>query len=149
TKSHAVDRGLYFVRLHWEFPNAVPSVANVLLHTAESQGGAGVVARYRALKRDSAQAYYFDQRSLTPAANWLLDKKKAQHAVMLFRLIVEANPNDWGSHRGLGESYLAVGDTANAIISYRRALELSRLDESTPRAPQRLADVLTRLGAKP
>lgn len=141
TKAHAVDKGLYFVHLHFEIANAVAGVGGALRIAAETQGGAGVVARYRALKRDSAQAYLFDERELRSAGYWLLQNKKAHDAAVVFRLVVEEYPNSWASHDGLGESYLAAGDTSKAIASYRRSLELNPKNQDA-------ADVLKRLGGK-
>ena len=142
TVQHAVDKGLYRVRLHYELVNAVPGAGIVLRPLAETQGGAAVVARYRLLKRDSARAYFFSDGELNSAGFWLLDKKKPQDAMPVFRLSVEEYPAAPYSHAGLGQSYLGVGDTARAIASYRRALELD------PR--NRGADsVLKRLGIKP
>jgi tetratricopeptide (TPR) repeat protein len=140
TTLNAVDKGLYYVRLHYEI-HAVPGAVAVLGPVAEAQGGAAVVARYRALKRDSAQAYFFDAGQLSPPAFWLLSNKKFNDAVIVFRLIVEEYPDAWNSYGGLGESYLALGDTSMAIASYRRSLELNPKNQNA-------ADVLKRLGVK-
>lgn len=141
TTLNAVDKGLYYFRLHYEI-DAVPGAVAVLGPVAEAQGGAAVVARYRALKRDSAQAYFFDAGQLSPSAFWLLSNKKFHDAVMVFGLIVEEYPDAWNPYGGLGESYLAVGDTSKAIASYRRSLELNPKNQNA-------ADVLKRLGVKP
>lgn len=142
TVQHAVDKGLYRVRLHYEIVDAVPGAVTVLRPLAETQGGAAVVARYRALKRDSAQAYFFSDGELNSAGFWLLDNKKPQEAMVVFRLSIEEFPGASYSHEGLGESYLGVGDTSRAIDSYRRALALDPKNKGAE-------DVLRRLGVKP
>jgi hypothetical protein len=142
TTQHATDKGLYYVHLHYEIANAVPAAAGVLRPLAETQGAAAVVARYRAMKRDSAQAYFFDENQLTSAAYWLLDNKQPQDALIVFLLNVEEYPDAWSPYDGLGESYLAVGDTSRAIANYRRSLELNPTNQAA-------ADVLKRLGANP
>jgi hypothetical protein len=53
TMEKPVERGLYYVRIRYEH-DAVPLAYQVLVPVADSQGGAAVVARYRAMKRDSA-----------------------------------------------------------------------------------------------
>lgn len=141
TTKHAVDKGLYFVRLHYEFTNALPSVFEVLRQVVETQGGPAVVARYRELKRDSAQTYYFGANQINPSGFWLLDTKKPQDAVIVFRLAVDEYPDDAESHEGLGEAYLGVADTTKAIASYRRSMELNPKN-------QNVAAILKRLGAK-
>jgi len=141
TSAHAVDRGLYYLRLHYEIATK-PRVSNVLQPLAEAQGGAAVVAKYRALKRDSAEVYFFDESELYRPGSWLLNNKQPQDALHVFRLYVEEYPTSWGSHRGLGHSYLAAGDTSRAIASYRRSLELNPDNI-------RSVEILKGLGAKP
>jgi Flp pilus assembly protein TadD len=98
------------------------------------------VAHYRALKRDSAGAYFFGEASLFPAGNWLLNNKKADDAVLVFRLNIEEYPANWRGHDRLGAAYVGVGDTARAVASYRRSMELNPRNQNT-------AEVLNRLGA--
>jgi cytochrome c-type biogenesis protein CcmH/NrfG len=45
-------------------------------------------------------------------------------AIGIIHLNVEAYPRSSNAHDSLGEAYLADGDRARAIASYRRALEL-------------------------
>jgi len=139
---HAVDKGLYYVGLHYEVIDAVPYVKNVLLPVAEAEGGPAVVARYRALRRDSSTAYVFDVRQLNQIGYWLLEHKKANDAVIVFRLNVEEYPEAANPYVGLGEAYLATGDTARAIANLKRSLELNPKN-------QYAANVLRSLGAKP
>ncbi len=142
TVQHAVDKGLYRVRLHYEIVSTVPGVVTLLHRLAETEGGAAVVARYRALKRDSAQSYFFGDGQLNAAGFFLLDNQKPQEALLVFRLSVEEYPSSWSSHEGLGKSYLAVGDTSKAIAHYRRSLELNPKNQNA-------TDVLKRLQVRP
>lgn len=141
TIHHAQDKGLYYFQLHFEI-SAKPGAVVVLRAVAESAGGAAVVARYRELKRDSSDTYSFGASQLTPAGFWLLDNKRPREALPVFRLGVEEDPESSSAHEGLGESYLAIGDTSKAVASYGRALELD------PKNRQ-VADVLRRLGLRP
>ena len=140
TAAHAVDRGLYYVHLHYEIATK-PEVLNVLRPLAQAQGGAAVVAKYRALKRDSADVYFIEVWQLNWVGSWLLDNKQPQDAIHVFRLNAEEYPNSWGAYDGLGRSYLAVGDTSNAIASYRRSVELNPGNKNA-------VEALKRLGAK-
>jgi len=136
----AVDKGLYNVQLRYEIADAVPGVSSALQPVAQRQGAVGVVERYRALKRDSSRAYFFGD--LGAVGFWFLDNKRADDAVTVFRLNVEENPRFADGYVGLGEAYLAIGDTARAVVNYRRALELNPRDQVA-------ADFLRRLGARP
>jgi hypothetical protein len=142
TVRHAVDKGLYRISLHYEIANAVPGAGAVLRPLAETQGGAAVVARYRLMKRDSADAYFFSAQELWPAGFHLLDNKRPAEALLVFRLSADEYPESTHSFGGLGESFLALGDTAQAISSLRRAVAL--LPDN-----QRAREALRRLGVTP
>lgn len=141
TVKYAIDKGLYRIQLHYEL-NAIPGAAWVLRSLAESQGGGAVVSRYRTLKRDSSQAYVLDAGQLNSPGFWLLDNNKPQDALLVFQLSVEEYPSSASSHEGLGESYLAVGDTVRSIASYRRSMSLDPKNKAA-------ADALKRLGINP
>jgi hypothetical protein len=138
----AVDKGLYYVQLHYEIIDAVPRATNVLWPLAEAKGGSAVVARYRALKRDSSTAYGFDQRQLNQIGYSLLKRKDANGAVLVFRLNVEEYPEAANPYDSLGDAYLATGDTASAVANYKRALQIAPGNKST-------GDKLRRLGGMP
>jgi len=123
TTQYAEDKGLYHIRLRYQIKNALLGAAVVLGTVAKTEGGAAVVSRYRALKRDSADAYYFDAGQLNPAAFWLLNHQKPSDAVLVYRLNVEEYPDAWNAYDGLAKSYLAVRDTSNAIATYRQFLK--------------------------
>lgn len=142
TTEQAVDRGLYYLRLHYEI-DAFPLAAGMLRRVAaETQNASGVVARYRALQRDSAKVYFLGGFTLIPAGNWLLENKKPAEAAIVFRLSVEEHPANWMAYQRLGEAYLGVGDTTKAIATYRRSLDLNPNNRNA-------AEGLKRLGTKP
>jgi hypothetical protein len=138
----AVDKGLYYAQVHYEMIDAVPHVTNALMPLADAKDGRAVVARYRALKRDSSSAYVFNEQQLNSVGYSLLRHKAASAAVLVFRLNVEEYPTAPNAYDSLGEAYLATGDTASAVANYKRALELNPRNKD-------LADLLQRLGAKP
>ena len=55
-------------------------------------------------------------------------------AVEVMRLIAAVFPESANAHDSLGEAYLRLGDTANAIASYERALALFDTDTQIPEA---------------
>jgi len=140
--TRAVDKGLYYVQLHYEIIDAVPHLSNLLIPLADAKGAPAVVARYRALKRDSSKAYVFDEQQLNAVGYSLLEHKDANGAVLIFRLNVEEYPAAANAYDSLGEGYLATGDTVSAIANYKRALTLNPGNKG-------IADLLQRLGAKP
>ena len=141
-RDHAVDRGTYLMELHYEIVDALLPVAGPLQRMASSQRAPAIVTRYRALKRDSAKAYLFDEQQLNAVGYWLLDNRRPGEALTIFKLNLEEFPQSANAHEGLGESYLGVRDTASAIANYRRSLELDPKNQDA-------IDGLRRLGRVP
>lgn len=53
-----------------------------------------------------------------------LSLKKYELAIKLFKLTAEIFPNSANAHDSLGEAYMKSGDTINAIINYKKSIEL-------------------------
>ncbi len=141
-RDHAADLGTYYVALHYEIVDAVLPVAEALQRLAATDSAPRIVSRYRALKRDSAKAYLFGEQQLNAVGYWLLDHGRPSEALIIFRLNLEEFPRSANAYEGLGEGYLGVRDTSNAIANYKRTVDLDPKNQSA-------AEVLRRLGAKP
>ena len=61
-------------------------------------------------------------------------------ALALMRLNLEFHPDSWFTYQQMGQLQVAMGDTAAAISSYRRGLEIN----PTRRFLQQLMDGLTK-----
>ena len=126
----------------WEREVSPPAASSVLLPIAQSDGAAGVIARYRALRADSTKVWLFDQSQLNRVGYWFLSRQRTAEAVIVFRLNVDEYPNASNPYDSLGEAYLAVADTARAIANYRRSLDLDPRNTNA-------RDVLSSLGKSP
>ncbi len=83
------------------------------------------VTEMRALSRSPARRYYIDEGEMNALGFKLLGEKKAGDAIQVFKFNAESFPDSGNVFEGLGEGYLAAGDTAAAIRSYNRSLQLS------------------------
>jgi CubicO group peptidase (beta-lactamase class C family) len=88
----------------------------------EAEGVEAAVARYRQLVGDDRFA--FDEDQLNTLGYAYVGRGEFATALRLFELNVEAYPDAPNPHDSLGETLLALGDTARAAASYRRALAL-------------------------
>ena len=66
-----------------------------------------------------------NERVLNTRGYELLRKGDVQGAIRVFQRNVEAYPDSANVHDSLGEAYLAAGDCANAVASYRKSFELA------------------------
>ncbi|QSQ15114.1 serine hydrolase domain-containing protein [Myxococcus landrumensis] len=104
------------------------------------------ITTYRTLKAQKPDEYKLSPGELNSFGYQLLRKKQLEDAIEIFKLNVEMFPRDGNVHDSLGEAYLARGDKALAIESYRRSLEfdpgnsnavrvLKELEQPAPKAP--------------
>lgn len=66
--------------------------------------------------------------ALTHVAIQYFEKKDYATALQIFQMIAKSDP-DYGSFYNVGETYATMGDTKEAIASYRKALALKPGDE--------------------
>ncbi|MGS0526446.1 serine hydrolase [Zobellia nedashkovskayae] len=59
-----------------------------------------------------------------------LGEEKFEKAINIIRLIVLAFPNDWNAYGSLADSYLKNGNNEQAIINYRKSLEINPENEN-------------------
>jgi predicted alpha/beta superfamily hydrolase len=103
----------------------IPSARDGLLQSARAGGADSVIARYRVMKASEGALWVFDENQLNDVGYWLLENGRPQDAARVFKLNTEEYPKGWNAFDSLGEAYLAVGDTASAIRSYRRSIQLN------------------------
>ena len=66
----------------------------------------------------------------------LLGQNKDAQAIEVFKLSIYVSPKSANAYDSLAEAYEKVGDKENAILQYRKCLEL---EPSNPHALERLA----------
>jgi tetratricopeptide (TPR) repeat protein len=75
--------------------------------------------------RKPASDIYFDEISINVLGyNWM-NMGKISEAIEIFTLNVEAFPQSSNVYDSLGEAYMKIGDTKNAIKNYEKSLELN------------------------
>ena len=100
------------------------ALSTVTVQTVQAAGLDSAVRAFRALRSQyyGRAAYDFGEGSLNAAAEELAGARRYDDAVGLLRLNAEFYPTSPQIPMMLGETYLAKGDTASAIASYRQAL---------------------------
>jgi len=97
-----------------------------LLRVADEDGGAAAAERYRELRetRLDRGSYDFGEWETNTVAERLADAGRSQDAITIYELNQEFHPDSLAIPMALGGLYEATGDTAKAIASYERVLEL-------------------------
>lgn len=115
------------------------SIARILNKEIDANGVEKGIAMYNKLKQERPNDYKFDENQLNTLAYAYLNKDENDIALALFKLNVEAFPKSSNPYDSLGEGYLKVGDTAQAIINYKKSLELNPANDNA-------TNVLLKLG---
>ncbi|MBL0176327.1 MAG: amidohydrolase family protein [Ignavibacteria bacterium] len=102
----------------------IPSIAEVLSRTLDTQSVEVALLQYRSLKATSPDAYNFDAEEINGLGYRLLEAKRVKDAIGIFELGIEAHPRSANSYDSAAEAYLVHGDKDLAIRNYRKALEL-------------------------
>ncbi|NUM76977.1 amidohydrolase family protein [candidate division KSB1 bacterium] len=101
------------------------ALADTLLKTIAEQDVAAAIQQYHRLKATQTDEYDFGERELNRLGYRLLRAQKLPEAIAIFKLNVEVYPHSANAHDSLGEAYLAGGDQALAIASYKKSLALN------------------------
>ena len=100
--------------------------------------GAALDAAFAAMRRDTAR-YDVNESELNRLGYYLLSRGAMADAVQVFGMNVTAFPRSANVYDSLGEADLARGDTARAIINYRRSLELDPRNTNAANVLKRIA----------
>ncbi len=97
-----------------------------LLNEALTAGGAELAAKkFREFKSDPLNRYAATEDPLLVAGQRLLDEKKPEQALVLFKLNEEENPHSFRAYFAVGSALSQLGNKAEAIKNLERALELN------------------------
>jgi len=106
---------------------AIPKLLpDVLTDTASKSGMPAAIQQYRDLRTKyyGGQSYDFSEPALVAAATPLINANKPDDAIALLQLNVEFYPRSSATYAALGQAYAKKSDTASAVKSYEKALEL-------------------------
>ena len=97
-----------------------------VLDEALTKGGADLAAkRFRDFMTEPAHRYYHVEQPLLEAGQRLLNEKKPEQALVIFKLNAEANPHSFRSYFALGETYFLIENKELAIRNLEKSLELN------------------------
>lgn len=96
-----------------------------VLDEALTQGGAELaLKRFREFKADPFNKYAETEEPLLDAGQRMLNEKKPEQSLLLFKLAAEENPHSPRAHFATGYAYSLVGNKEQALKSLEKTLEL-------------------------
>ena len=115
-------------------------VSTMMLDEIAANGVDAALSRYRELADSEAEGWKIDEAELNQVGYALLGQGDVDGAVKVFKANVEAYPDSFNVYDSLGEALAAKSDTAEAIRSYARSLELNPENTNAIRMLQQLVD---------
>ncbi|MFC2161935.1 alpha/beta hydrolase-fold protein [Acidobacteriota bacterium] len=81
--------------------------------------------KFRDIQADPQNKLYFEESEFNAAGYRLMGSGKLEEALDFFLLTVKLFPHSANAYDSLGEAYVNSGDKKNAVISYKKSLELN------------------------
>ena len=100
-------------------------LTEMLMETLSANDVVSAVKLYRAFKTDSTNAYINTESSINNLGYRLIEMKRLEHAIEIFKLNVESYPQSANAYDSLAEAYMMNGNKELAIKNYERSLELN------------------------
>lgn len=92
--------------------------------TVLNAGLASGIERYKQIKADHPDDYIFNEKELNVLGYSLLWEARTKDAEGIFKLNIEEYPDTANCYDSLGDLFMTMGDTTNALLNFRKALEL-------------------------
>ena len=115
---------------------AIPKLLpDVLTEASAKSGTAGAIQQYRDLRAKyyGGQSYDFSEAALVATATPLVNANKPDDAIAWLQLNAEFYPKSSATYAALGQAYAKKNDTANAIKSFEKAVELDPANQNAKR----------------
>ncbi|MCD2259190.1 serine hydrolase [Psychroserpens sp. XSD401] len=102
-----------------------PSIAAKLKTIMDTEGIDNLASTYNDLKLNHADAYNFSENILNRFGYYYMGKKETTKALAIFKLNVDQFPESSNVYDSYGEALLANGNKEEAIINYKKSVELN------------------------
>jgi CubicO group peptidase (beta-lactamase class C family) len=109
----------------WTYDGPEPSAVNVLAIVAGAKGTEAGLQAYTELKNTPSSGYVFSEYDLNQFGYGLLQQKKTDEALEVFRRNVKEYPQSSNVYDSLGEAYMVAGQADSAIQNYEKSLLLN------------------------
>lgn len=114
----------------WKSTQQGYPVGGILVLVEAMKGTQAAIDEYQYLKQAGLADYKTDEFSLNQLGYHLLQAKKTDDAIQVFKLNVAEYPQRWNPYDSLGEAYMAAGQKDLAIQNYEKSLELNPKNEN-------------------
>ncbi len=123
-----------------EFPKK--PIKDYLYEVINDEGIETALENYRRLKEEEEGLFDFSESQLNTLGYILLNDKRLEEAIAIFKLNVEIFPNSSNVYDSMAEAFMKKGDDEKAVEYYKKSLELNPGNNNA-------VQMLKELGAEP
>ncbi len=123
-ESDKVTNGILFMLNGLPYKMPTQSLTNILTVGIASKGVKDAIAEVKELAKDK-EKYSFNEAEINNLGYQLLGAGKIDDALEVLKLNVEMFPDSFNVYDSIGEVYLAKGDKENALLNYKKSVELN------------------------
>ena len=106
------------------------SIVFAMIDKLKSDGAEEAIKIYKNYKQNKSDSYSFNEADINLLGYKLLNEKKYDEAISIFKLNAEEHPESSNVYDSLGEAYLKNGNQKLAIENYKKSLELNPQNEN-------------------
>ncbi len=104
----------------------------------QESGLHGLLAEFNMLRTTKKDKFFFIEGNFNAIGYGLLDNKKIEAALEVFKMNAELFPESWKVYDSLGEAYMTAGSKELAIENYEKSLKLDPKSQSAKQALKKL-----------
>ncbi|MCG8697456.1 MAG: serine hydrolase, partial [Bacteroidales bacterium] len=119
------DIGFHLLNPNTELANPKPSIATKLNRIIKNEGTESAHEAYLEIKVAHATEYSFASIDMIRLGYRFLHNQKIDEALLIFKINVELNPDDWNANDSYAEALLENNDEEEAIKYYKKSIELN------------------------
>jgi CubicO group peptidase (beta-lactamase class C family) len=105
--------------------NIKPSIAGKLKGIIDAEGAANLGLAYDELKANKFEAYNFSEDIINDFGYYYMRRQEMINAIAIFKLNVNQFPESSNAYDSYGEALLANGNKTEAIVNYKKSVELN------------------------
>ena len=113
------------LRFTWMRVLEQKSAALVLEQIIAESGIQTALEKYKGMDSGEDSQYYFDETEFNRLGYRLLQSKRIEEAIEVFKLNIKMYPDSWNVYDSLGEAYMENGQNDLAIEYYQKSLRLN------------------------
>jgi tetratricopeptide (TPR) repeat protein len=115
--AEALSRGLKYVY-------SQESIYELMLEYLDQKNVGFAIDQYHKLKQQTPEKYNFHEDELNNLGFFLLDTKRVDDTIAIFKLNIETYPNSAGVYDSMADAYMNVGNKELAIEYANKTLEV-------------------------